>query len=328
MPSDELVIETLPTDRADSAAELLTCVRAIGVTDNPGEPAKTIGTARMFLSGSQHTESHARVARLNGQLVGFALLYLRHDHYTNTVVVRVGVHPEFRRRGIGGALCADVVEQARALGRGKVEFVAVTRGPASAALAAKLNADAAYLETRSVLDLRALDPARLAELRQGTGRPHGYTMARWIGHCPDELVERYLTAKVSMFDAPQGDRDVEVHRMTAAQLRSIEENHARLGQRTYTVAAIDDASGAMAGFTDIRVLDGGMATQEDTCVVAQHRGHRLGLKASMLEWLLADEPQVTHVQTWNAADNTHMIAINTTLGFRPAEQWQMFQRLV
>ena len=51
-------------------------------------------------------------------------------------------------------------------------------------------------------------------------------------------------------------------------------------------------------------------------MVAAHRGHRLGLrmKLAMLDWLREDRPDVEAIDTWNAAGNVPMIAINDALG--------------
>ena len=60
-----------------------------------------------------------------------------------------------------------------------------------------------------------------------------------------------------------------------------------------------------------------------------HRGHRLGLrlKLAMLELLARQEPQVTHLLTGNAETNTHMISINSELGYyvlgKPARSWEL-----
>ena len=61
-----------------------------------------------------------------------------------------------------------------------------------------------------------------------------------------------------------------------------------------------------------------IANQEDTSVVRAHRGSRLGLlmKCDMVRWLRAERPDVGATQTWNAVDNTHMIAVNDALGCR------------
>ena len=49
-----------------------------------------------------------------------------------------------------------------------------------------------------------------------------------------------------------------------------------------------------------------------------HRGHRLGLlvKIAMMQLVSEHEPDVRHIQTFNAHTNDHMVAINQQLGFR------------
>jgi RimJ/RimL family protein N-acetyltransferase len=89
--------------------------------------------------------------------------------------------------------------------------------------------------------------------------------------------------------------------------------------RGYTVAALHDATGEMAGFTAI-VVDPEhpeWAYQMLTAVTRPHRGHRLGLlvKTAMLEWLAEAEPKLERIATGNAAANEHMIAVNETLGY-------------
>jgi len=46
----------------------------------------------------------------------------------------------------------------------------------------------------------------------------------------------------------------------------------------------------------------------------------------MLRWLATDEPQVRRMDTWNAASNDHMIAINELLGYRVVAHGITWQR--
>ena len=65
------------------------------------------------------------------------------------------------------------------------------------------------------------------------------------------------------------------------------------------------------------------AWQSTTIVDPSHRGHRLGMavKVENLIRTCAAEPDLRHVHTWNAEENTHMIAINEAIGFRPVDAW-------
>jgi hypothetical protein len=75
--------------------------------------------------------------------------------------------------------------------------------------------------------------------------------------------------------------------------------------------------------------DPGWGHQEITAVTGKHRGHRLGLliKIAMLELLATAEPQLEKIDTWNAQDNRHMIAVNETLGYtilgQPVTRWRI-----
>jgi GNAT superfamily N-acetyltransferase len=60
-----------------------------------------------------------------------------------------------------------------------------------------------------------------------------------------------------------------------------------------------------------------IADQEDTAVLAAHRGHGLGIwmKAANLQRLAAARPEIRRVHTSSAADNQHMLRVNHQLGF-------------
>src|SRR5690606_3042993 len=92
------------------------------------------------------------------------------------------------------------------------------------------------------------------------------------------------------------------------------------GDRLYQVVARHRRTGELAGHTIVAV-DGErphLGDQHDTTVARAHRGHRLGwlLKAEMLRWLTAAEPQLVEIDTYNAESNRHMIAVNEELGYR------------
>ena len=101
-------------------------------------------------------------------------------------------------------------------------------------------------------------------------------------------------------------------------------------RRAYTIGAVCDSTGQMAGFTEVNIdpefpLWG---FQQLTAVIRSHRGHRLGLlvKTAMLEWLAAAEPQLEWIETGNAAANEYMITVNEQLGYRVVEPgWRHYE---
>jgi RimJ/RimL family protein N-acetyltransferase len=104
------------------------------------------------------------------------------------------------------------------------------------------------------------------------------------------------------------------------RIRAYEQSLAARRWTPYTILARHRTTGEAAGITTLCVheLRPQIAAQEDTSVLAPHRGHRLGLrmKLAMLEWLRQERPDVQSVDTWNAQGNAPMIAINEALGCR------------
>ena len=104
----------------------------------------------------------------------------------------------------------------------------------------------------------------------------------------------------------------------------------RAGVRRYSVAAGTRRPAGWSGWSLLSLAANTTrhAWQQITIVDPAHRGHRLGLlcKAENLAHTLAYEPELQVIDTYNAAANSHMIAINEQLGFRPAAgstEWQL-----
>ena len=69
------------------------------------------------------------------------------------------------------------------------------------------------------------------------------------------------------------------------------------------------------------------AWQWITLVDPPHRGHRLGalVKLANLKSARTVQPELRVIDTWNAAVNEHMIAINEQMGYRAVDagvNWQ------
>jgi RimJ/RimL family protein N-acetyltransferase len=116
-----------------------------------------------------------------------------------------------------------------------------------------------------------------------------------------------------------------------ARVRETEERIRLQGMRSYVVAARQDATGELSGFTQVETnpAEPARGFQGVTAVLRAHRGHRLGLalKLAMLDLLTASEPQLERLFTSSSAANDHMIAINEALGYRvlgrPDRFWQL-----
>ncbi|MEU5563846.1 GNAT family N-acetyltransferase [Micromonospora musae] len=278
------------------------------------------------------------LARLDGVPAGYLALDLPQLDNTENATVEITVHPAYRRHGVGRALHEHCLRLLREQGRKRVIGMTVSalpdgpaRGAAGDAFAAASGAQPALVEIRRRLDPTGVDQAALDALLVGA-RAHaeGYRTLRWHGLVPEEYVAdiAYLDGRLST-DAPLGDLDWEAEKVDAERIRGTERALAARGRRQYHVAAQHVASGRLVAWTllDLGPSADWHAFQQITIVDPEHRGHRLGLlvKVENLRHLLAHEPAVRAIDTFNAASNSHMIAINEQLGFRPVDGWTDWQ---
>jgi GNAT superfamily N-acetyltransferase len=257
----------------------------------------------------------------------------QHDNLDNADV-EIGVLPACRRRGVGRALHEHALARVRRLGRKRIFGETGANHPDGAAFATDLGASAGLAETRSRLDLDTTDHDRLDQLL-AEAWPHaaGYRLVQWIDAAPDDLVDdvAYLDSRLNL-DAPMGDLDVGPEKIDADRVRAGEQM-SRLRRRIAIYSgAVHAASGRLVAFTMLAgVLDlAEHLWQNITIVDPGHRGHRLGLiiKIENLRYARQHRPGLSAVDTFNAAANEHMLAINRTLGFHPVDAWTQWQQTV
>ncbi len=246
-----------------------------------------------------------------------------------------------RRRGIGTALWREVVRIAAAEDRetiiawshhlaGAVSLPERVIPPTGAGhlpvdratrFARSLGLSLAQVERESRLPL-PVDPALLAELRESAEAKAypAYEVVSWLGPTPEEHLDRVAELNRALStDAPTGDLDFKEEAWDAERVRHSDER-AHLTGHSVTTMAIHAATGAAAGLTLIHVHHAHPHRPEqwNTVVAESHRGHRLGqlIKTVNLQQLAASDPQARYVETWNAGENNHMLAINTRMGYR------------
>jgi GNAT superfamily N-acetyltransferase len=239
------------------------------------------------------------------------------------------VAPGSRRRGGGTALLTHAARQAEQAGR--VLLMGGSRiGSPGTEFAASVGAKPGLQDARRILDVGPDLHVRLSGLRaDAEPRASGYSIRRWTGATPRDLVSGVCALFTTMADAPH-DESYEPETWDAARLAADEERAAARGTREYSIAAIHDESGDMAALTQVTVDPAGApgwAHQQITAVTRAHRGHRLGLliKVAMLEWLAEAEPQIRHIITYNAVPNQYMISVNEALGHRVSDYFQTYE---
>jgi GNAT superfamily N-acetyltransferase len=176
------------------------------------------------------------------------------------------------------------------------------------------------------LDWPALDALHARSLEAS----QDYDVIALPAPTPDEYMQRYLDLHLAMNDAPLDDLEIEDEVWTIERHRRHEEALTKRKLRTLTLAAIRRSDGVLGGHTVVVIeLDRpDLGFQEDTAVIAAHRGHRLGmrLKIEMLELLRDTEPQIRQIDTWNAESNSHMISVNDAIGCVVVGRSTQFQK--
>lgn len=262
-------------------------------------------------------EPHA--AWEDDRLVGVIALHTSEWDNRHLAWAELMVHPDARGAGRGSGLLAFAERRARELGRTSLglfawdnleprRFAAKHRYPVKST-AIKRRQTLARVE-RSTLDGLYDDAAAHAA---------GYELLRIAGRTPGHLLEAVSEMTAAINDAPIDDLDMEDEVFPVERIEAYEAAQEARGQRLYRVVARHRGTGALAGHTVVAVDSERpwIGDQHDTSVVADHRGHRLGLllKADMVRWLLEAEPQLATIDTWNMESNRFMIGVNEKLGY-------------
>lgn len=254
----------------------------------------------------------------SGALTGYAELDFPHWDNQHLAFVDIVVHPDRRRRGVATTLLDAALERIRAADRTLLMADAWVDNP-GCAFAERHGMAQASVAAQRRLYLDRLDQPRLdALLQEATSASTDYELIAIEGAAPEHMLEDLVAVFDAINDAPLDDLALERDQFPIARLRGYDAAHSARRQRLYRLVARRRSDGAAAGHTIVVVeeLRPQRASQADTTVVREHRGHRLGfrLKLEMLRWLRSAEPQVTQVDTWNSVSNTHMIAVNDAMG--------------
>ncbi|WP_018347519.1 GNAT family N-acetyltransferase [Longispora albida] len=245
-----------------------------------------------------------------GELIGLSWLGELESPNEQLAAICVNVHPAHRDRGIGSALLAPPVRAAELAGRPRLLTPCVNEASPGPAWVRHRGFQQAYRHHVQLLEL-GTQPAPSAVAA-------GYRLETWTGSAPDELLESYAAARRAIDDAPHHQMSYRSPRWTGSKVRDHEATRREAGLAHLVVAAVHEATGAVAGHTIVNIREGvPTAQQDDTAVLAAHRGHGLGLamKTAMLARLTAEYPQAERVHTANASDNEAMLRINRALGF-------------
>jgi GNAT superfamily N-acetyltransferase len=310
------------------------------------------GESLEYWRGTDYVERRLFIARLDREPVGTCSVTLPLRENTGTAGIDVLVAPAYRRRGWGRRLLEHA--EAVAAERGRTSFDAYCELPAepaeragrmlpaksgagglpaeepSVAFASRAGYELEQVERSSRLYLPVQSEHLDALEAEAAAFARSYTVVGWGDTCPEELVAEYAVLKGRMStDVPVAGMEWEGEVWDTARVRQEEQVLIRSGVESLVSAAIHRATGELVAYTVLNWRPGVPAavTQQDTLVSAAHRGHRLGMLIKVANLRSAQHrwPAARSVLTWNASENQHMLAINISLGFRPAGyegEWQ------
>lgn len=320
-------------------------VRNTGLIDIMGELAPT-RTPDEMLPGLQDHEYYGQrlfAVRVDGQIVGSALLVWALEQTSNVAGFEITVLREWRNRGIGTTIADHIDAEVRSLGR-TISQTGVTHEahegdmlPASTGFGELPLADPGvrFLHHRgyaleqvyrvSSLPL-PVDEATLQHLEtEAQSRAESdYRVHLWTGSTPEHWRAdlAYIFERMPL-DAPTGNLEVDPEPWSAERVRQHDERRIKAG-RLALIAVIEHIpSGKLVAFNGLSITlnqEGRTrpASQGITLVLKEHRGHRLGLlaKVANIRQLQEINPEAPSIVTDNAEENRPMLDVNEAVGFQ------------
>jgi GNAT superfamily N-acetyltransferase len=334
-----LAITPVSVDDPDSLAAYCAVVKAVRDHDMPRWRDTTPRMAELqhaIQSPSGRLESH--IAWRDGEPVGRVSFGITTQDNLDVMDADIWVIPAARRQGVGRELFEFSKQMAARLGRKRLfasSLWPIEGFPepdlAGVEFANWLGAKPSLDDVARRLDLATADTASIDALFAGAQeKSAGYHLVQWIDAAPEEYAEdlAYLSGRL-MTDAPMGELNLEAPKIDVARLRESEAAMIARERIGYHTGAVHTETGRMVAWTTITMEESltWHGFQQITIVEPEHRGHRLGalVKVANLRFIQSEQPAVTAIDTFNAADNTYMIAINEAMGFRPLYSFQNWQ---
>ena len=157
-----------------------------------------------------------------------------------------------------------------------------------------------------------------------------YRLHHWTDRCPEQWLEAVALLENSAGeDGVPGVDDTDMV-FDGGILREAEDVAIAQGRRTVVTAVEHIDSGELVGLTTISVLAlrPDVVFQDDTVVLREHRGNKLGLliKVANMERLSEQFPDARVLYTWNAPENRYLLKVNLQLGFATAGVTGIWQK--
>jgi GNAT superfamily N-acetyltransferase len=319
------------TDRIAQAVEIQNRAR---LTDDPDTPQPIpVLLSRNLRYGwdLEPSEMYLYVPEESGQPVGLLDINMSTRDNLHLVWAGVTVHPDHRRRGHGSAIMTEVIRRTASVGRNTVWVGTAEDDLGARSFVEKFGFSYASHDARRRQVLADVDTAEINRLHaQAAEAAADYVIERGMLPTPDDVLEELVEVTAAINDAPMGDLTYEDEHFDLKRLQDFETAAIGRGDTVYRMWARHRDTGEVGGHTVVAMnsLQPDYGWQEDTAVSRTHRGHRLGLllKIEMMRWLAEEQPQIEVIETWNQADNRHMIDVNEAIGYRLHRVFAMYER--
>ncbi len=329
---------------ADDAADFLEMMRVRNITYAELRPYSYDAMAPEELLPHYQPDEHELrlmwLVVLDGEVIGRVGVDIPFEDDSRNVYWSIEIRPAFWGRGIADAAHELIERIAREHGR--TVLMSWAERPESAG--PRLEAPTGFgsvvaddpvtrfhlrhgytleqVDRTSHLELSGIRPRLESLLAEAQAAAAGYRVVQWVLPTPPEFLGSYAVMKSRMStDAPSADLEIEEQIWDAARVADHNQRYLDGGLTMQVTAAQHIATGELVAFNEL-VASGDLTApthQEDTLVLKEHRGHRLGMLvkcAGLLTWLdvVPDSPRVL---TENAEENRPMLDINEAIGFVP-----------
>jgi RimJ/RimL family protein N-acetyltransferase len=255
------------------------------------------------------------VATEGGEFIGHG--QLRHiiwsfhsDRYWFFVTVR----PDAQGRGVGSALAADLLQEARRLNARELHSATDDDQPAAIGFLEKLGFTERERERQSRLDLITFDPEPFRPYLEQV-RASGITITAFADL--QEIVPDWLDRFYDLYTDLEADTpwELEYTKPSIEDFRAVTvDSDSFRTEGTFIARDGED----WIGLTELRVSDEGehplFQELTGTRAAYRRRGVATALKVRGMAW--ARSAGFERVGTWNSTRNAPMLAVNEKLGFR------------
>lgn len=288
-----------------------------------------------LLSPNDYVTHQTWIGRLGGVIVAKGIADLKRQDNLDVADIWCSVHPERRGQGLGTELL--VAMEMGLAGQGRTQLTsfcempssgreADLRGPHIAAESGTgslptSRSDVAFL-IRHGYAFKQLERCSVALTSTAAGMSggdldEGYSIETWNGPTPEHRRAQiaFLHQKMST-DTPGAEEFGEEEKWDQERVRALDGQRAEAREQMGTALALKGE--VAAGFTEVAHFEERpeVGWQGSTLVAREHRGHGLGAGLKIANHLaLGEHSKVERVYTWNAVENSSMLAINDRAGF-------------